>query len=62
MEKGYNMTRIEMMRRKINEYEEILDSEESTERDRINYLMETHSIPALDFEYRNLMYTDEYKK
>lgn len=44
-----------------NEYEEILDRKESTERDRINYLMETHSIPALDFEYRNLMYTDEYK-
>lgn len=44
-----------------NEYEEILDSKESTEHDRINYLMETHSIPALDFEYRNLMYTDEYK-
>lgn len=44
-----------------NEYEEILDSTESTERDRINYLMETHSISALDFEYRNLMYTDEYK-
>lgn len=44
-----------------NEYEEILDRKESTERDRINYLMETHSIPALDFEYRNLMYADEYK-
>jgi hypothetical protein len=44
-----------------NEYEEILDSKESTEHDRINYLMETHSTPTINFEYRNLMYTDEYK-
>lgn len=54
-------SKIEEATEDYNEYEEILDSKESTEHDRINYLMETHSIPALDFEYRNLMYTDEYK-
>lgn len=54
-------SKIEEATEDYNEYEEILDRKESTERDRINYLMETHSIPALDFEYRNLMYTDEYK-
>lgn len=54
-------SKIEESTEDCNEYEEILDSTESTERDRINYLMETHSISALDFEYRNLMYTDEYK-
>lgn len=54
-------SKIEESTEDYNEYEEILDRKESTERGRINYLMETHSIPALDFEYRNLMYTDEYK-
>ena len=34
-----------------NEYEEILDKKESTERDRINYLMETHSFPSISDMY-----------
>lgn len=34
---------------------------QDTERDRVNYLMETHSTPTINFEYHNLMYTDEYK-
>ena len=34
---------------------------QDTERDRINYLMETHSTPTINFEHHNLMYTDEYK-
>lgn len=54
-------SKIEEATEDYNEYEEILDSKESTEHDRINYLMETHSTPTINFEYRNLMYTDEYK-
>lgn len=54
-------SKIEEATEDYNEYEEILDSKESTEHDRNNYLMETHSTPTINFEYRNLMYTDEYK-
>ena len=36
-----------------NEYEEILDRKESTESDRINYLMETHSFPSISELYND---------
>ena len=36
-----------------NEYEEILDSKESTDRGRINYLMETHSFPSISDMYND---------
>ena len=55
-------SKIEEATEDYNEYEEILDSKESTEHDRINYLMETHSTPTINFEYRNLMYTDEHNE
>lgn len=38
-----------------NEYEELLDKKESTERDRINYLMETHSLAlSKQYSYRDV--------
>ena len=36
-----------------NEYEEILDHKESTDRDRINHLMETHSFPSISEMYND---------
>ena len=36
-----------------NEYEEILDRKESTDRDRINYFMETHSFPSISDMYND---------
>lgn len=36
-----------------NEHEEILDSKESTDRDRINYFMETHSFPSISDIYND---------
>ena len=36
-----------------NEYKEILDRKESTDRDRINYLMETHSFPSIPDMYND---------
>ena len=36
-----------------NEYEEILDSKESTERDRVNYLMRTNSFPSISGMYND---------
>ena len=35
------------------EYDEILDRKESTDRDRINYLMETHSFPSIPDMYND---------
>ena len=36
-----------------NEYEEISDRKESTDRDRINYLMKTHSFPSISEMYND---------
>ena len=37
----------------LEEYEEILGRKESTDRDRINYLMETHSFPSISEMYND---------